>query len=142
MISQKVDAICICMIDPGAMDPILKKALDQGIVVISHEAATAENVLFDLEAFSNEDYGAKLMDLMAEAMGEQGNYATTVSYTHLYSRLWGGSFGRFDICGFNCYIYGKSECNRPDSYRFWYRFCQFYRILYAGKKRKQQSEAA
>lgn len=78
LISQKVDAICICMIDPGAMDPILKKALDQGIVVISHEAATAENVLFDLEAFSNEDYGAKLMDLMAEAMGEQGNYATMV----------------------------------------------------------------
>ena len=78
LISQKVDAICICMIDPAAMEPVLKKALDEGIVVISHEAATAENVLFDLEAFSNADYGAMMMDLIADAMGEEGLYATMV----------------------------------------------------------------
>ena len=78
LIAQDVDAICICMIDPAAMEPILKTALDKGIVVISHEASTAQNVLFDLEAFSNEDYGAMMMDLLAESMGEEGTYATMV----------------------------------------------------------------
>lgn len=89
LISQNVDAICICMIDPSAMEPILQKALDKGIVVISHEAASAQNVLFDLEAFSNADYGAKLMDLLAEAMGEEGKYATMVgNLTKVSHMVW------------------------------------------------------
>ncbi len=89
LISQNVDAICICMIDPGAMEPVLKTALDKGIVVIAHEAGSAQNVLFDLEAFSNEDYGAMMMDLLAEAMGEEGTYATMVgNLTKVTHMIW------------------------------------------------------
>lgn len=92
LISQNVDAIAICMIDPGAMEPILKTALDKGIVVIAHEAGSAQNVLFDLEAFSNEDYGAMMMDLLAGAMGKEGTYATMVgNLTKVTHMIWTGA---------------------------------------------------
>ncbi len=39
MINQGVDALCIVPIDPGALESVLKKAMEKGIVVISHEAS-------------------------------------------------------------------------------------------------------
>ena len=49
MIDQGVDAICIVPIDPGALEASLQRAMEQGIVVISHEASNLENTLFDTE---------------------------------------------------------------------------------------------
>lgn len=53
----------------------MKKAMDQGIVVISHEAPSAENVHYDVEAFQNAAYGEHLMQALAKEMGEEGEYA-------------------------------------------------------------------
>lgn len=78
LISQDVDAISVVPFSPEACEPVLKKAMEAGIVVISHEADNLVNVDFDLEAFDNYAYGAELMKLLAEAMNFEGKYATTV----------------------------------------------------------------
>ncbi|HBR03092.1 MAG TPA: autoinducer 2 ABC transporter substrate-binding protein [Ruminiclostridium sp.] len=80
LIAAKVDAICIVPVDPAALEPVLKKAMDAGIVVIAHEGASLKNCNYDIEAFSNEQYGAFIMDNLAEAMGEEGLYTTMVAH--------------------------------------------------------------
>lgn len=68
LIAQGVDAIAIVPFSVEAVEPVFKKARDRGIVVISHEASNIQNVDYDIEAFDNLAYGAKLMDELAEQM--------------------------------------------------------------------------
>ena len=72
LITQGVDVLTIVPVSPEALEPVLKKAREQGIIVISHEAQGIVNVDYDVEAFDGPAYGAHLMDKMAEAMGEEG----------------------------------------------------------------------
>ena len=80
LIAQGVDAICVVPVDPGAIEPVLKQAMDAGIVVVTHEGASQENTMYDIEAFNNTAYGAFIMDNLAEAMGEEGVYTTMVGH--------------------------------------------------------------
>ena len=80
LIAQGVDAICVVPVDPQSLEPVLKKAMDAGIVVIAHEGASLQNVHYDIEAFSNVGYGAFIMDNLAEAMGGEGLYTTMVAH--------------------------------------------------------------
>ncbi len=80
VISQGVDAICVVPVDPAACEPVLKEAKDKGIVVITHEGSTCQNVDYDLEAFNNAGYGAFIMEKLAEVMGEEGDYTTMVAH--------------------------------------------------------------
>jgi simple sugar transport system substrate-binding protein len=71
---------------PEALEPVLARAQEAGITVITHEAASQQNTSYDLEAFVNEDFGANLMEQMATCMGGEGEYAVFVgsltSQTH------------------------------------------------------------
>jgi simple sugar transport system substrate-binding protein len=82
LIAQGVDAICVVPNDPSAMKPVLKKAKEKGIVVISHEGAlladSADYVNYDLEAFNNEDFGVLYAKTLAKAMGGKGKFAAEV----------------------------------------------------------------
>ncbi|MCC3373232.1 autoinducer 2 ABC transporter substrate-binding protein [Cohnella sp. REN36] len=78
LIAQKVDAITVVPFSAEALEPVLKKAREKGIVVITHEADGMVNTDFNIEAFDNLEYGAFLMDNLAQAMGETGEYMTTV----------------------------------------------------------------
>jgi simple sugar transport system substrate-binding protein len=78
LIAQKVDAICVVPFSPEALEPVLKKARDAGIVVISHEATNQQNVDADIEAFVNEEYGAHMMDNLAKFMNGEGEWANFV----------------------------------------------------------------
>lgn len=80
LIAAKVDAICVVPVDPPALEPVLKEAMEAGIVVIAHEGAILENCHYDIEAFNNAEYGAFLMDNLAEAMGYEGVYTTMVGH--------------------------------------------------------------
>ena len=80
LIAQGVDAIVVVPISVETLEPVCQKARDAGIVVISHEAAGMSGVDFDVEAFDNAAYGAYMMDNLAAAMGEEGQYATFVGY--------------------------------------------------------------
>nr|WP_321985389.1 autoinducer 2 ABC transporter substrate-binding protein [uncultured Lichenicoccus sp.] len=78
LIGQGVDSICIVPFSVEAVEPVLQKARDRGIVVISHEASNLQATDYDVEAFDNHAYGAKLMQVLARQMGEQGKYIATV----------------------------------------------------------------
>ncbi len=86
MIAQGVDSLAVVPMSPEALEPVLKRAMDAGITVITHEAASQQNTVYDLEAFVNEDFGANLMEKMATCMGGTGEYAVFVgsltSQTH------------------------------------------------------------
>ncbi len=80
LIAQDIDALCVVPISPEACEPVLKKAMEKGIVVITHEATSQENTDYNIEAFDNVGYGAYMMDELAKAMGEEGKYVTMVSF--------------------------------------------------------------
>lgn len=86
MIAQGVNALAVVPMSPEALEPVLGRAQEAGIVVITHEAASQQNISYDIEAFVNEDFGANLMEQMAECMGGSGEYAVFVgsltSQTH------------------------------------------------------------
>jgi simple sugar transport system substrate-binding protein len=86
MIAQGVNALAVVPMSPEALEPVLKRAMDAGITVITHEAASQQNTNYDIEAFVNEDFGANLMEQMAKCMGGEGEYAVFVgsltSQTH------------------------------------------------------------
>ena len=86
LIAQGVDALCVIPMDPTQLDPVLKKAMDAGIPVITHEASNQVNMDWNIEAFDNTAFGAGLMDRLAASMGEEGEYAVFVgslgSVTH------------------------------------------------------------
>lgn len=86
MIAQGVDALAVVPMSPEALEPVLGKAMEQGITVITHEAAAQKNTKYDLEAFQNEAFGANLMEHLAQCMGGEGEYAVFVgsltSQTH------------------------------------------------------------
>ena len=86
MIAQGVDALAVVPMSPEALEPVLARAMDQGIAVITHEAASQQNTNYDIEAFVNEDFGANLMEQLAQCMGGEGEYAVFVgsltSQTH------------------------------------------------------------
>lgn len=78
LISQGVDAICVVPFSTSALEPVLKKARDAGIVVISHEASGMTNVDYDIEAFDNAAYGRHFMEVLGKATGGKGEYLFTV----------------------------------------------------------------
>jgi len=86
MIAQGVNALAVVPMSPEALEPVLARAMKQGIVVITHEAASQQNVAYDIEAFVNEDFGANLMEQLAQCMNGEGEYAVFVgsltSQTH------------------------------------------------------------
>jgi simple sugar transport system substrate-binding protein len=86
MIAQGVNALAVVPMSPEALEPVLGRAMQAGIAVITHEAAAQQNTTYDLEAFVNEDFGANLMEQMATCMGGEGEYAVFVgsltSQTH------------------------------------------------------------
>lgn len=87
MIAQGVDALLVVPMSPEAIEPVLGRAMDQGITVITHEAASQQNTMWDIEAFRNEDFGANLMERLATCMEGEGQYAVFVgslgSQTHM-----------------------------------------------------------
>ena len=78
LIAQQVDAICVVPFSTEALEPVLKKAREAGIVVIAHEASTMENIDYDIEAFNNTEYGEHFMAKMGELTGGTGEYALMV----------------------------------------------------------------
>lgn len=73
-----IDAICIVPFSTEQMEPVLKRAREAGILVISHEASGMENVDYDLEAFDNTAFGEHMMDVLAQTCGGRGFYVQMV----------------------------------------------------------------
>lgn len=87
LLASDVDALAVVPFQPDAVEQVLGRAMNEGVVVITHEAPEIENADWDLEAFRNEDYGVNLMEELATRMGGEGEYALMVgslsSATHM-----------------------------------------------------------
>lgn len=76
MLAEDWDAICVVPFDSESLAPVLEKAREQGIVVITHEASSMDPKYFDydIEAFVNADYGTHFAEALSEAAGGKGTY--------------------------------------------------------------------
>jgi len=87
LIAKGVNALAVVPMDPAVLEGTLKRAMDRGIVVVTHEADNQTNTNADVEAFDNADYGKALNVRLAECMGNKGKWTTFVgslgSRTHM-----------------------------------------------------------
>lgn len=77
LLAEEWDAICVVPFDSQSIAPVLAKAREAGIVVITHEAADMDPQYFDydIEAFSNAEYGENFAKQLCELTnGQEGKY--------------------------------------------------------------------
>jgi simple sugar transport system substrate-binding protein len=80
LLAQRPTAITVVPNSPESLENVAKQARDQGIIVVSHEAAGMQNVDADIEAFDNKAYGAEIIDNLADCMGGKGQYVAMVGH--------------------------------------------------------------
>lgn len=76
-ISRGVDAIAVAPNDPAALSPVLKKAREEGILVLDWDTpADKELVDYSVHQIDDKAYGEHIVDLLVEEMGtDEGDYA-------------------------------------------------------------------
>lgn len=90
LITKKVDAIAVAPNDPSAVAPILKKAKEAGIKVLTYDsdAATDAREIF-VDQVSAESLGRHIMDNVAAQMNNEGEFAIlTASLTASNQNTW------------------------------------------------------
>lgn len=87
LVAKGVNALAVVPMDPAVLEGTLQRAMERGIVVVTHEADNQINTNANVEAFDNADYGAALNERLAECMGQEGKWTTFVgslgSRTHM-----------------------------------------------------------
>ncbi len=78
LVARNPDAIAVVPMDPATIEPILKEAMDRGIVVVTHEATNQVNTMYDIEAFDNTAFGAGINENLANCMGGEGKWTVFV----------------------------------------------------------------
>jgi len=78
LIARQVDIIGVVPNDETALEPVLQKAREAGIKVVSHEGPGLQNVDWNFELASAEGFGEAHAKLLAEKMGGDGKYAVFV----------------------------------------------------------------
>lgn len=78
LIARQVDVIGVVPNDETALEPVLQKARDAGIKVVSHEGPGLQNVDWNFELASATGFGEAHAKLLAEKMGGDGKYAVFV----------------------------------------------------------------
>ncbi len=70
--AKGVNALAVVPMDPAVIEGALKRAMDRGIVVVTHEADNQKNTQADVEAFDNAEYGKALNEAACAVHGRQG----------------------------------------------------------------------
>lgn len=78
LIAQGVDAIGVVPNDAEVLEPVLARAREQGIIVITHESPAQQNVDWNFEMASSKGFGEAHAKLLADNMGGDGKYALYV----------------------------------------------------------------
>lgn len=78
LIARKVDVIGVVPNDAEVLEPVLQKARDAGIKVITHESTGSVNKDYNFELVSSKDLGEAHAKLFAEKTGCKGGYAVYV----------------------------------------------------------------
>ena len=87
LIAKKVNAITVVPMDPSALEGVLKRAMDRGIKVVTHEADNAKNTHVDIEAFDNKEFGARFNERLAKCMGQSGKWTSFVGSLGMQSHV-------------------------------------------------------
>ena len=89
LIAQGVNVIGVVPNDAAVIEPVLQKASDAGIIVITHESPGSENADWDFEMASAQGYGEAHAEMLAKKMGGKGKYVVYVgSLTVPLHNLW------------------------------------------------------
>ena len=89
LIAKGVDAICVVPNDAKALEPVFKKAKEQGIIVLTHESPDQKGADWDIETIDNTQFGENHFEKLAELMGGEGEFALFVgSLTVPLHNLW------------------------------------------------------
>ncbi len=90
MIFQNVDVLAVAPVDPDAVEPILLKAREKGIKVITYDAdATIAGRDLFVNQVDSEVLGKHIIDNMVKLVGPDGNYAIlTASMTADNQNQW------------------------------------------------------
>ena len=78
LIAQRVNVIGVVPNDAQVLEPVLKRAMDAGIKVITHESPDQKNVDWNFELASAQGFGEAYGKLLAEKTGGKGKYAVFV----------------------------------------------------------------
>ncbi len=78
LIAKGVDVIGVVPNDANAIEPVLQKAREAGIKVVTHESPAQKNVDWNFEMASSKGFGEAHAKMLAEAMGGKGSYAVYV----------------------------------------------------------------
>lgn len=78
LIAQKVDIIGVVPNDPQVLEPVLKRAHDAGIKIITHESPGQKYADWDFELIDADTHGINHMKALAQCMHEEGQYAMYV----------------------------------------------------------------
>jgi len=89
LIAQGVNVIGVVPNDAAVIEPVLQKARDAGIKVITHESPDQKNADWDFEMVSAQGYGEAHAEMLAKLMGGKGKYVVYVgSLTVPLHNLW------------------------------------------------------
>jgi simple sugar transport system substrate-binding protein len=78
LIAQGVKVIGVVPNDAKVLEPVLSKAKEKGIIVITHESPNQKGADWDFELASATGFGEAHAKLLAEKMGGKGEYAVFV----------------------------------------------------------------
>jgi simple sugar transport system substrate-binding protein len=78
LIEDKVGAIGIVPQDTDLLDPVIRRAKDAGIVVITHESPSPRQADWDIETIDNTAYAQRVFTRLATLMGGEGQFALVV----------------------------------------------------------------
>jgi simple sugar transport system substrate-binding protein len=78
LITQGVDAIAVTPNDAAAIAPVLQRARDAGIVVITNESPGQEGADWNIEITQAKPFAEKIFEDLAKCMGGKGGYAVYV----------------------------------------------------------------
>jgi simple sugar transport system substrate-binding protein len=78
LIAKKVNVIGVVPNDEKALEPVLQKAREAGIKVVSHEGPGIQNKDWDFELASAKGFGEAHAELLAQTAGGKGEYAVFV----------------------------------------------------------------
>ncbi|MGX3066629.1 substrate-binding domain-containing protein [Ursidibacter arcticus] len=96
LIAKKVPAISIIPNDASALEPVLRKAKQSGMVVLTHESIGQPSADWDIETIDNEQFAADLVEEVAKSLGGKGGYVLYVgSLTVPQHNLWADLFIKY-----------------------------------------------
>lgn len=78
LIARGVDAIAVVPNDANVLAPVLAKAQENGIVVVTNESIGQEGADWNVEVTIPDEFAIKIFEDMAQGMGGKGEYAVFV----------------------------------------------------------------